>query len=261
MGESSSDFRECLLELMATTSPEPGVHPSADRWLAYQRGELAADEEARLQEHLARCRDCFDLAQAAAAFARPDEEPDVGGPDAAGDAVASAALWRLLRPQLGKVREISSAVPRRHARGLHVPLALAASFFVALVGLAAWSLHQQSTLSALRAPRADALIVDLSAGERVSTSEEVLLPADEPWTLVLHPADELPVYRLAVRDASGREISAHDLRPDEDLALTIHFPEGLPAGRYRLELAEGAGGRTGKVLEEHRVRVAETGGG
>ncbi len=114
MGESSSDFRDTLLELI-DASPEPMDHPSPDQWIAYHRGELAAEEEARLQEHLVRCRDCFDLAAAAAEFAPPDEEPG------AGEEVDSAALWRLLRPQLDpssdpppqNVREISAGARRR----------------------------------------------------------------------------------------------------------------------------------------------------
>jgi anti-sigma factor RsiW len=98
MDESSSDFRNTLLELIET-SPEPMDHPSPDRWMAYQRGELPADEEARLQEHLVRCRDCFDLAEAAAAFAETEEKPG------SGEEVDSAALWRLLRPQLDPERQ------------------------------------------------------------------------------------------------------------------------------------------------------------
>ena len=62
---SSSDFRDTLVELI-DTSPEAMDHPTPDQWLAYQRGELSAGEEERLQEHLVRCRDCFDLAAAAA---------------------------------------------------------------------------------------------------------------------------------------------------------------------------------------------------
>ena len=65
--------------------------------------------------------------------------------------------------------------------------------------------------------------------------------------LVFHPADELPVYRLAIRDAeTGKELGSYELRPDEDLALTLQLPEGLRPGRYRLELSGGSGGRRGK---------------
>lgn len=252
MKESSFDFRDTLQELI-DTSAEPMDHPSPDRWLAYHRGELSEDEEALLQEHLVRCRDCFDLCEAAAAFAEPAEEPD------AGQEVDSAALWRLLRPRLG----VAPGPQRRPSWRARLPLALAASFFVATVGLTAWNLRQQSALDALRTPRPDAPIFDFSAGERLPGSTEKTLSASTgPWMLVFHPSDELPVYRLALHDtAAERELWSYELRPDEDLALTLQLPEGLPPGRYRLELSDGSEGRAGRVLETHLLRITEQGRG
>jgi len=242
--ESSSDFRHTLKELI-DASPEPEEHPSPDLWLAYQRGELPAHEEERLQEHLARCRDCFDLAEGAAAFAQPDTDQEV----------ETAALWRLLRPQLvpspENVREISSAPRRRPSWGHRLPSLLAASFFVALVGLTVWNLRQQSALEALRAPRPNVQIFDLFAEER--PGEEATLTAGER-ILAFHPDpdEELAVYRLVIRDAaSGRELSSYELQPDKDGALTLDFPELRP-GRYRLELSGG-----GRLLETHLLRVTE----
>ncbi len=240
MSETSSDFRDTLVELIEK-SPEPADHPSADEWLAYQRGELPASEEARLQEHLVRCRDCFDLAAGAAAFAQPDEE---------GEEAETAAVWRLVQPQLDppapKVQSI-----RRPSRRFRPPMLLAASFFVALVGLTVWNLQQRSELEALRAPRANVPTSDIVPVERNSAGQELSMPAG-PRMLVLHPDQDLPAYRLAIRDAAtGRELSSHELRPDQDLALTLYLPEGLPPGRCRLEVSDGAG----KVLETHLVRV------
>jgi putative zinc finger protein len=253
--ERSSDFRDALLELIEM-SPEPVDHPSPDQWIAYHRGELPAEEEARLQEHLARCRDCFDLAEGAAAFAQPDAEPN------AGQEVETAALWHLLRPQLGSsgdnVRAISAGA-RRPPWGSRLPSLLAASFFVALVGLTAWSLHQRSALEALRAPRPNAPIFDVAAVERDATRRELTMPTG-PRMLVLHPAEDLPVYRLAIRDAAtGRDLGSYELRLDKDLAaLTLYLPEGLPPGRYRMELS---GGQPSRLLETRLLRVTEAGRG
>lgn len=257
MGESSSDFRDTLLELI-DASPEPMDHPSPDQWIAYHRGELAAEEEARFQEHLVRCRDCFDLSAAAAELARPDEEPG------AGQEVDTAALWRLLRPQLGpspdpppqNVREISSGARRSPVWWSRLPTALAASFFVALIGLAAWNLRLQSAL----APLANAPIFELSTGERAA-GQELTVPAG-PRMFVFHPAEERPVYRLVIRDVTtGREVSSHELRLNQDLALTLYFPEGLRPGRYRLELSDGSDGGAGKPLETQLLRVTDAGRG
>jgi hypothetical protein len=255
--ESDSSFHDALLELI-DSSPQPVDHPSPDQWIAYHRGELSAEQETRFQEHLARCRDCFDLAAAASSFAGPDEKPD------AGQDMETAALWRLLRPQLGPpsptVREVSAG-PRR--RSWRLPTALAASFFVALLGLTVWNLRQRSTIEALRAPKPDAPIVDFSAGERLPTSGEVALAAGSgPWTFVFHPTDEGSAYRLTIRDAAtGRELGSYSLRLDADFALTLQLPEGLRPGRYRLELADGSGGRAGRILETHLLRVTELGTG
>jgi hypothetical protein len=258
---SSSDFRDTLLELIDTT-PEPMDHPSSDHWIAYHRGELPTAEEERLQEHLVRCRDCFDLAEAAAAFAQTDEEPG------AGQEVETAALWRLLRPQLDSpepsrqnVREISDPPRRRSSWRFRLPMALAASFFVALVALGVRDLRQQSIIEALRAPKPDAPIAEFSADERATSllaPPEKTLTASGPWLLMFHPADELAVYRLDLRDAAtGKMLGSYALRPNRDLALTLELPVGLLPGRYRLELSDGVGGEAGKVLETHLLRVTE----
>lgn len=238
MDESSSDFRHTLMELI-DMSPEPADHPSPDRWIAYHRGELSADQEALLQEHLARCRDCFDLAAGAAEFAQADEEL------AADSEMETAALWGLLRPQLDpppqNVREMSP----RPSRRFRLPTALAASFFVALVGMTTWNLQ-------LRAPRPNVPSFEVAAaGERDAAGREQVMPAG-PQMLVFHPAVDLPVYRLEIRDsANGRELVSEELRPDKDLVLNLYLPEGLPPGRYRMELSGGAG----KVRETHLLRV------
>lgn len=254
MKETSSDFRDTLLELI-DTSPEPMDHPSSDRWIAYHRGELSADEEALLQEHLVRCRDCFDLSAGAAVFVQPDEEPR------ADQEADTAALWRRLQPQLEPsrqgVREISAAPPRRPSWRFRLPTALAASLFVAFVGMTAWNVRLQSALVALRAPQANAPIFNVFAGERLPAGQALTVPTG-PRMLVFHPDDGLPVYRLAIRDAAtGRELSSAELRPDEDFALTLYLPEGLRPGQYRMELADGSG----RVLETHLLRVTEPGQG
>ena len=268
MAGSSSNFRDTLQELIEA-SPKAVDHPSPDQWMAYHRGELAADEETRFQEHLVRCRDCFDLAEGAADFAQPDEGTG------AGQEVDTAALWRLLRPQLDpqpnpprdpprdpppqNVREISAGPPRRQTRGFRLPMTLAASFFVALVGLAAWNLSLRGDLEELRAPKPGAPIVYFSAGERLSAPGERTLPVTAgPWMLVFPPAEPLPAYRLTLRDETAdEELGSYVLEPDEDLALTLHLPEGLPPGRYRFDLSDGSGERTGEVTETFFLRVTE----
>jgi hypothetical protein len=246
VSETSTAFRDTLQELI-DGSPEPMDHPSPDQWLAYQRGELPAEEEARLQEHLARCRDCFDLAAGAAEFARPDEAPS------AGEEAETAALWSQLRPRLDpapdNVRAFSAA-PRPSRASF--PYALAATFFVALVGMTVWNLQQRSALETLRAPRANIASVEILAGDRDLAGREASMPAGGPRLLVFLPAETLPAYRLVIRDAAtGREMISEELKRDQDRTFNLYLPEGLRAGRYRLELLDGAG----KIRETHFLNV------
>ena len=177
----------------------------------------------------------------------------------------SAALWRLLRPQLNpqldpppdNVRAIASGRPRPAWRS-NWPTRLAALFFVALVGLTAWNLSLQSRVDRFRAPRPNEPIVDIPAGERDPTQGELTLSTG-PKMLMLHPGEQLPAYRLVIRDAAtGKEVvSSNELKLDRDFALTLYLPEGLRPGRCRMELSDGSG----RVLETHSVRVAEPGPG
>ncbi len=260
VADNADDFRAALAELIETTRPEAAEHPGAERWLAYQRGELAAGDEAALAEHLVRCRDCFDLAQAAAAFAIPAGDESA----AAGGDLDARELWRRLEASRAPGGETSAPPPPARLagrRGRQFPYALAAALFLALLSSAAWNLRQWRALAALGAPRADAPIFDFSGGERLAEAERTVRADGGPWLLVFHPSEELPLYRLTIRDATGGALSTLLLHPSADLALTVQLPAGLPLGSYRLELSAATAGSAASepapVLETHRLRVTE----
>ncbi len=50
-----------LEELLRATGPLAAGHPEVEQLAAYHAGELAPDEEERIQDHLSVCRDCGDL--------------------------------------------------------------------------------------------------------------------------------------------------------------------------------------------------------
>lgn len=250
MSETSNEFKQALSEMIETTYPEPAEHPKAERWLAYQRGGLAAEERARLEEHLVRCRDCFDLAQAAADF----DAEEAASEDAEEASVAARRLWRLVSRESETASAGSAARAPRRTHRRRNPYLLAAVLSMTLLGSATWNLVEQREIAALRAPHPDAPIVDIPpAGER-GTAAETTVPAGGPWTLVLHPRVERPVYRLEIRDAaSGRRVGSYALKLDPDVALTLALPAGLPPGRYRLELS------AGEFRQPHLLRVTEAG--
>jgi len=264
VGESASEFREAVRELVETTYPEPADHPAEERWIAYRKGELPAAEAALLEEHLVRCRDCFDLVQMADALLAPEEDEA----EEESDARAVAAVGRLLRAEPDATREARKPARRASTTGFYVPYALAASFLIAFLGLGAWNLERGKALKMALAPRPDAPIYDFVSGERLSegvkTEERTVTAVSGPCTLVFHLGNKLPLYRLSFRDAStDRELWAYPLQRKDDIgAYIVTLPGGLAPGRYRLEFFDGAPGASERVLEQQilNVVVARPGG-
>ncbi len=131
---------------------------------------------------------------------------------------------------------------------------LAASFFVALVGMIAWNQQQRSEIGSL----ADAGGQCAHLRDRRRRARHGRARADpagrDPDAGAPSLRGSSPAYRLTIRDAAtGGILGPYELRLNRELALTLSLPEGLAPGRYRMELADGAG----KVLETYLLRVAE----
>jgi hypothetical protein len=265
VADDPSAFRDAFDRWVEATYPAPADHPPAERWAAFLDGQLPAAEVERCEDHLVRCRDCCDLVTAVDAFREPEAPLAPEGPLAPdrGDEIAAAALLRLVRQRIRESPEglaAPGATWPRALTSLRLPYALAAALFAALVGMIVWNLHQSNALARSRAPQADAQIADLAPPARAASPAERELPARTgPITLVLHPTVELPAYRLIVRDAaSGRaRFPPIVLRPDADGALTFLLPEGLPPGRYRLELLAGSGPGGNRQVDAFPLRVEE----
>lgn len=261
MNEPSSSRPEDLAALIEEIHGQPGEHPDVERWLAYHRGELPPEDEEALREHVVVCRECFDLVQAVAAFdADPEVHADAATPGS-GEVRASSteASWRRLQERLVETdradttettdttqrtppsRETPSGSRRPRPRWL---LPLAASLLVALMGLAGWSLHLQWTLWELQRPKANPVPVFLGAVERAQ-EETTVVSRPGPWTLVvdtpLRPGAGPVFYRLELVELSNdgeRQLHrARNLALDESSNLTWLLPEGLPPGRYRIDLS------------------------
>lgn len=280
MNEKRPDFRDALATLTAETRARaPGraeEHPDAGQWLAYHRGELPAEQDEAFQEHLVGCRECADLLLAVGAFAA-EPAPDTD----AFDELSTAASWRLLAPRLDDeeaAREaargtaaVLAAAPAASPSGTALPRwswALAASLLAAVVGLGAWNLEQHRRLSELARPQPNARFVYLAPRERAEPTPATAV-AGVPLALILYP--EAPhagaLYRVTIVDVSGPRERPREtldgLVPDEDLAVTLLLPAGLPPGRFRIDLSPMGGGPQGELAEDiqsYDLEVAGAGG-
>lgn len=262
MADDPSAFRDAFDRWVEATYPEPSDHPPAERWAAFLGGELPAAEVERCEDHLVRCRDCFDLVTALDAFREPPAPDGQLAPDG-GDEIGAAALLRLVRQRIREspqsaappaVSSLRQGAPRRHL------YALAAALSAALLGTVVWSLHLRSTVDSLRAPQPDAQIADLSSPERAASPTGGEAAAQTgPLTLILHPPGGLAGYHLRILDLpSGHErLASTVLLLDANQALKLHLPEGLPPGRYRLLIYAGTDPQGDRVLETLYLRVAE----
>lgn len=282
MNEKRPEFRDALAALTAATWDEtqdgPVEHPDAGQWLAYHRGELPAEQDEAFQEHLAGCRECADLLLAVGAFAA---EPAAETETPSFDELSAAAAWRLLAPRLDDeeaAREAAqgtaamlAAAPAASSSAATLPRwswALAAVLLAAVVGLGAWNLDQHRRLSELARPQPNARFVYLAPRERAEPTPATAV-AGVPLALILYP--EAPraggLYRVRITDVSGPRERPREtldgLVPDEDLAVTLLLPAGLPPGRFRIDLSPLDGGPPGELAGEpqsYELAVARQGG-
>ncbi|MCP4656634.1 MAG: hypothetical protein GY856_14570 [bacterium] len=219
-----------------------GTHPSPDQLLAYQEGELAAEDQEGVQDHVALCRDCARVVLDLESF--PDVEP-VREDDRVSDWQV-AAEWRRLEAR----DEISPPVkssPRRSWPMLFSPgfaYAMAASILMAALGLGSWVIQLRGRIDDLSQPRVNVFLSDLipqKAGLERGPGDAIRVPA---WTdrvlLLLNLADirSFSGYFVEISDRDGRTLwSNREIRrsPDGNFTVGVHR-RFLPAGRYRIAL-------------------------
>src|SRR5215475_3253408 len=122
----NQELKNALAELLGARR-DPGPHPDPDELAAYHDGELSAERERRVQDHLVACHECARLLLDLNGLADPDFGAGTGVDD-------KEAVWQRLRE---KTQAGTSVVPFRRptlssSRWLQ---ALAASLLVATIGL------------------------------------------------------------------------------------------------------------------------------
>ncbi len=226
---------QALAAVLAEDAVErSGEHPELDELTGYLADDLAPEAEARIQDHLVACRPCtarlLDLETLQPAAPRTPE------------GVADLALAAAWREQKTRIADLESTRRRQHT--LHWVSAVAASFFVATLGLSVHVSQLRQTIAGLRAPAANVATVYLDgSATRSETEPEVLrVGADQRFAVlfVTPPRNpSFPQYEMEILDAAGsRVLQVSGLEPSEDYGnLRIGAPlERMPAGGYQVWL-------------------------
>ncbi len=254
VSKTSTDFRASVATQVAAAWEESAAHPSVDRWIAYRGGALP-EEERHLQQHLMGCRECVALVLDLEAFSRPQPTDRAGISE-----FEVAAAWRAVR----------SAIDRDLKRERwHIPATLAATFFVAALGLSTWTAFEhrtvaqlRRTLSELAQPQINVPIRDLypdtttrSGSPRLATEVPAVARS---FTLVLNLPEpqEFPAYQVEIFDSAGTAVwtgRGLEMSPygTFTLGLTHDF---LPAGEHRV-LLYGLDGDRRVLIQPYTVEI------
>ncbi len=250
-----------LRDLIEQERRRLGPHPPVEDLVAYQAGELPADQEERLRDHLALCPECAHLLLDLRDF------PDISLPEGArrpSEAEVEAA-WEALQPRLGEPRPAEKPAPapvqplrpERKPVPYRWPAALAAVFFLSTVGLSFWvaSLRRELDRPALEPVGLEARETERGRGE----GDEPALRTSKGYLLVLSPLEVAPEpqarYEVSVSRTGSQEVlweaDAHLVREDDSFIVELPA-HSLPPGRYRLTLH---GGPDRELLGDFSFRI------
>lgn len=251
--------REMEETLEGMAAEARGAHLEADEIAAYHAGELPPGDEARVQDHLAACRECAELLLDLDALGDPRFGAEEDLPEGAEEKV-----WEGIRTEIGTVRPFPAGRPRLSAPPRRLQ-ALAASLLVAVAGLSLWVASLRRTVDELSRPQLDAPVLDLystrSRGE-ADAPPVLTVPADARWfTVILNPSSQhrYDEYRVEIARADGETVwSGGGLHPNVHGSLSLTLSRRLlGAGDFRIRLT-GRGpseGGQGELVEEYALRV------
>lgn len=195
---------------------DPEEHPSVEILTAYHANELSAEEDARIQEHLASCRRCAEIVLDFDSFlAEPAGEPEVAS-------LEVAAESRRLRERIRADPEPASS--RTNWR--HWAPAVAAVLTLVVVGF--YFVYQPdrpvTTLDAAGA---------LRSGERFEA-----VPLSHDLVLRNPSGTSFEEYRVEFKILStGRVVEVSGLREDRPREVRVRVPRRkLEPGRHEINL-------------------------
>jgi hypothetical protein len=225
---------------------DPEDHPSAETLTAYQANELTADEDERIQSHLAVCSHCTELLLDLNEFLQP---PAAVAPVADFEA---AADWRKLR---AGIERPESQVPmvRPHRPGFFASVrggyTVAAALLILTVGQGVRNGELARDLKKpqpLGAPKTLTAEGSSRGSENPKADEPIVLPAQ--IVLSLSTDRPAPSYRLEISDPEKGKLQWSLDVPYQDGELSFNLPkQSLPPGDYTLRVsAHGKEQRTWK---------------
>lgn len=253
-------------------------HPTPETLVVYHAGEIPADEQEDLRNHLALCHDCADLLLDLVSFA--EFTPPEQTPALADGEVESA--WQKFQPRLVAREEALPAVAqlaerRRDVdrsleyavvswqRKLRRAQAIAATLLLGVVGLSLWagSLYREREKGSQ--PRASAQINLLSEGDVTRSggneSESTVPPNAETFFIALHldPTwKEVGSYEAEIlrEDASKPSFIVSGLL-DREGVCSFYVPsrKDFTPGRYLVDLYGIEEGRREK-LARFQLQIA-----
>lgn len=224
------------------------AHPAPEELSAYLANELSAEENDRIQEHVASCSLCAESLLDLQRFLEftPDQSRE-GIAD-----LETAAEWRKLRRRIEQEEE-----RRRFFASARGGYTVAAALLAVSVGLLVWNLN---LVRERRQPRPLATIRTLEAKENFRGrtqpfgEEAVLLPAQ--ITLNLPVEEPEPLYRVELYAPARRHPQQFLQLPPQGSELRFSLPEqALSPGRYVLRVQGVRQGRPSGMVWTYEMTI------
>lgn len=246
----SEELRDAMEEIARR---DLDAHPDPERLAAYHAGELSPEEEGRIQDHLALCRECAALLLDFDGLA----DPDFG---AGADLTGKGAVWQRLREDTAPQPQ-AEVVPLRRPSPRWLQ-ALAASLLIATLGLSFWVASLRRTVAELSAPQVNAPVLDLysgtARGEGSPAPVLTVSPEVRFFTLILNPAGQRRYerYRVEIVRVGGEEVwSGQRIEPSPFGSFSLTLPRrAIGPGDYRVRLF-GQNEGTEEPIDDYAFRV------
>ena len=220
MTDKKSDFKTAM-KILLDDEKQSRSPLSAEEVYALHEKELSIDEDAGLLERLILDK------EAVKSLVELDSIPNGSYPQLPEEERESS--WREFRQKLPKEDSAPDPETPKPAASVTVPriyrlvAGLAAALLIATVGLAAWVVSLKQGYPGLVAPTMDAATFDVYPDQVRGSQEEIRL-TQGVQTIRFHLAPswrDYSLYRIEIRDPSGKLVLSINGKPDKDQALTL----------------------------------------